>query len=232
MKHVDDETLALLALGEETDEPEVIDTLRACPHCRAELAGLRGLVTAGRQGGPLQSPSAVVWERVAAEIEVPAIEPGSDTVGAHRRRSDKPTRSRPYRAWVAAVAGVVIGVAGTLLGQNLADRPGGEVVASADLEPLPGWSESGVASLEQIDGERVLRVEVTGEPVDGYREVWLLDESAEQLVSVGLLTGTEETFALPADLDISTFIVVDISREPYDGDPAHSGDSIVRGRLA
>jgi hypothetical protein len=38
-------------------------------------------------------------------------------------------------------------------------------------------------------------------------------------------------FVLPENLDVGEFPVVDVSNEPIDGDPTHSGDSIVRGVL-
>ena len=37
---------------------------------------------------------------------------------------------------------------------------------------------------------------------------------------------------LPAQVDVGEFPVVDVSIEPADGDPAHSGDSVVRGTLS
>jgi hypothetical protein len=36
---------------------------------------------------------------------------------------------------------------------------------------------------------------------------------------------------VPADLDLSKYKIVDVSVEPYDGNPAHSTDSLVRGSL-
>jgi hypothetical protein len=36
---------------------------------------------------------------------------------------------------------------------------------------------------------------------------------------------------VPAGIDTGEYDLVDISEEPYDGDPTHSGDSIVRGQL-
>ena len=62
--------------------------------------------------------------------------------------------------------------------------------------------------------------------------MWLLDESAEKLVSLGTLgAGDTGVFPVPADLDVALFPVVDVSREPLDGNPAHSTDSVVRGTL-
>jgi hypothetical protein len=36
---------------------------------------------------------------------------------------------------------------------------------------------------------------------------------------------------IPESVDLARYSVVDISAEPVDGDPTHSGDSIVRGAL-
>ena len=83
-----------------------------------------------------------------------------------------------------------------------------------------------------VDGERVLVLDVSGlSQGDGVYEVWLLDSDAKRLVSLGLLDGSTGRFVLPPEVDVSDFPVVDVSIEPVDGDPAHSGDSVVRGIL-
>ena len=107
------------------------------------------------------------------------------------------------------------------------------MLASATLEPLPGWSETGSAQVRTApDGTRSLVVDLDDAPgVEGYLEVWLLKPDVSGLVSLGTLDGTSGTFALPADLDLAQFPVVDVSDEPLDGDPAHSGVSVVRGAL-
>ena len=70
-----------------------------------------------------------------------------------------------------------------------------------------------------------------GDDEDGFREVWLLRPDVSGLVSLRTLTGSSGRFDLPAGLDLDEFSVVDVSLEQFDGDPAHSGDSIVRGAL-
>jgi hypothetical protein len=45
-----------------------------------------------------------------------------------------------------------------------------------------------------------------------------------------VLPGTQE-FELPADLDLEQFPIVDVSVEPLDGVPTHSGVSVARGEL-
>jgi anti-sigma-K factor RskA len=62
--------------------------------------------------------------------------------------------------------------------------------------------------------------------------VWLLDAAGKRLVSLGLLDGSTATFAVPPQVDLADYPVVDVSLEPADGDPAHSGDSVVRGTLS
>ena len=50
-------------------------------------------------------------------------------------------------------------------------------------------------------------------------------------MSLGLLEGASGRFVVPDGIDLDEFTLVDVSAEPVDGDPAHSGDSIVRGEL-
>ena len=51
-------------------------------------------------------------------------------------------------------------------------------------------------------------------------------------VSLGSLDPKHPTtFAVPAGLRLSDYPYIDISVEPLDGDPAHSSDSIARGRI-
>ncbi|TRW45474.1 anti-sigma factor [Georgenia yuyongxinii] len=143
-----------------------------------------------------------------------------------------PSRWRRRVVWVAA-ASFLAGIAGTLLVQNLGpDAPSGQVLASAQLQPLPGWQAEGEASVRGVDGRRVLTVDLADVAGEGFREVWLIDTDLQRLVSLGVLAGSEGEFEVPAGLDLAEFAIVDVSEEPMDGDPAHSGDSIVRGELA
>jgi hypothetical protein len=139
---------------------------------------------------------------------------------------------RRLAAVLAAAAAVVVigGVAVGLL--TLRAHP--QQLATATLDALPGWAgSSGSAVLERLpDGERVVQVR-TDVPPDATsdHEVWLMTDGAKRLVSLGMLEGTSGTFTVPAGLDVSRFHLVDVSDEPRDGNPAHSGDSIVRGAL-
>jgi hypothetical protein len=39
-------------------------------------------------------------------------------------------------------------------------------------------------------------------------------------------------YRLPDGLQVSDYPIVDLSTEPYDGKPTHSGASLLRGKLA
>ena len=54
---------------------------------------------------------------------------------------------------------------------------------------------------------------------------------ASGLISIGLLDGESGRFLIPDGVDLSQYPLVDVSAEPDDGDPQHSGDSILRGEL-
>ena len=82
------------------------------------------------------------------------------------------------------------------------------------------------------DGRQVVDLHTSVRP-DGRtdHEVWLMTPGAKQLVSLGMLHGTSGRFTVPAGLDVHRFRLVDVSDEPRDGNPAHSGNSIIRGAL-
>ena len=145
------------------------------------------------------------------------------------------------RWWPIAVAAGVVGV---LAGVAIGAATGGfglfggaasqTVLATARLDAFPGWSATGEALLEQDDdGVRSIVVDLDAPvPSGDVREVWLIRSDASGLVSLGLLDGSSGRFAVPEGIDLDEFTLVDVSAEPVDGDPAHSGDSIVRGELS
>lgn len=147
---------------------------------------------------------------------------------AGRRRRRRPTG----RVWLAAAAASAVVAGAAVWGFVDTLNQGPETLAAVELAPLPAYSESGRAEVDELpDGRRELVVEASGTDAAGYREVWLLAPDASSMVSLGTMEGTEARFTLPADLDLAAYPVVDISDEPFDGNPAHSGDSILRGQL-
>ena len=106
-------------------------------------------------------------------------------------------------------------------------------MADAVLDPLQDSGASGRAAVvERADGTLVLRVELAADaPREGYYEAWLLTESVSGLIPLGVVRAGTAEFELPAGLDLGEYPVVDVSVEPLDGDPSHSGESVVRGVL-
>jgi hypothetical protein len=146
-----------------------------------------------------------------------------------------PLRPRRSRVLLAAAAALVVGLGVGAGAVALTGRDDdGVPVAEAELDPLEDSGASGRAAVvERADGTRVLRVELAADaPAEGYYEAWLLTESVSGLVPLGVVRPGTEEFELPAGLDIAAYPVVDVSVEPLDGDPAHSGASIARGQLA
>ncbi|MCQ1953094.1 anti-sigma factor [Arthrobacter sp. zg-Y238] len=131
----------------------------------------------------------------------------------------------------AAAAAVVLAAAGIWgISRILTDRS--EVIAAVELAPLPAYSETGRAEVDQrSDGGRDLVVTASGSDAQGFREVWLIAPDVQRMVSLGTMEGTEGRFTIPANLDLDEYPIVDISDEPFDGNPTHSGDSILRGVL-
>ena len=197
----------------------------------------------------LSQPPAHVWQSISDELGLardvtPNGSAGGEIIGgevivAEPVRLDE-LRSRragirrfiaPVLASAAAAALVTTAVLSWSAG---APRDPGITVASAQLDALPDWAgAAGQATVaERADGERVIRVALDAVVDDELvREVWLLTESVDGLISLGLLDGPTGEFVIPASVDLTRFSVVDISAEPIDGDPTHSGNSIVRGAL-
>ena len=67
---------------------------------------------------------------------------------------------------------------------------------------------------------------------NGDLEVWLIDPNVEGMVSLGFLASSHAEFVIPEGYDPSAYPIVDISIEPRDGVPTHSGESITRGVLS
>ncbi len=228
------ELAAVVAVGRGAlDETLVAPGAQVWERIGAEL-GLGGAVPraegptgVGPATAPGTTPTAMPTATPTASPTAPEPDPGLATV----------TPLRPRRTgWLvaaAAAAGLVVGAGGVqLLSGDDAD-PGAAVVAQAALDPLPGWDASGQAVVEQADdGALTLVLTLDGASGDGgFREVWLIDREVTRLISVGVLEGSQGRFTLPAGVDLADFAVVDVSAEPFDGDPAHSGDSIIRGTL-
>ena len=194
-----------------------------------ELIDLRSLVErAGLDEFEWEHPPPELWNRIAVETGVGperTIDPSRDTTASSIRPARR--RWRAVVAGVAAAAAAVVAVVVVVVNDDQADV---QVLSAVDLEPLAG-AGVGRAELVSIDDSLQLRVETEGlDTPDGYFEVWLIDPSVTELVSLGPLRADGD-YDVPPGVDAAEFPIVDISDEPVDGDPSHSGDSVLRGQL-
>jgi Anti-sigma-K factor rskA len=175
-------------------------------------------------------------EPVAARAERPSPSAGSTAgvtdIADARRRSSRGRRG--LALLVAAAVALVLGL-GLGLGLDRILGPRQTTLWTAQLQALPQFPGSSGEAMVQEDGNghRTLFIELNSpEPVDGSREVWLIDSDVTRTRSLGYLLGDSGRFNIPADLDPKQFPVVDVSKEPpADADTRHSGTSIVRGTL-
>ena len=221
--HVDEDTIALLALGESVSTRDD-DHLRLGVSDQAKVDQLAAIVHSARavtdEDKPVAPPEEL-WDRIAMEI-------GSD------EQTSKPAAPRGARmGWfaLAAAVGLLAGSAGTAVVMNQSEPA--PAIAQATLEPLPGKDSRGVAQVLQTADGPTLVIDVPDLPEpDGYYEVWMLTLEADAMVSIGVLgSGDVQEFSLPGGMDMESFPVVDISLEQFDGDVTHSTDSVVRGVL-
>ena len=178
--------------------------------------------------GPLAEPGPFAELGPLAEPG-PAAEPGLLAVPWPPARP----RRRLVPLLAAAAAAVLLVAAGVAGWQLLRPVPP-EILATAALDAFPDWpGASGRAEVERLpDGSRVVRLSIAAPDRPGdYREAWLITQDATALVSLGVVDSSTTVLAIPDDIDLARYDLVDVSAESFDGDPAHSGDSIVRGRL-
>jgi anti-sigma factor RsiW len=134
------------------------------------------------------------------------------------------------------VVGLLVGGLGTRLLSDSDDptRPTpNPVVAATRLDGLPAApGASGQADVTESGQGRTLDLDVSKLGVaNGFYEVWLIDPTVTKMVPIGVLSGAQGRFTLPAGVSLADYPVVDVSLEPLDGNPAHSGKSVLRGTL-
>lgn len=222
MSHIHPDQLAALALDPDLASDDDAAHLDDCAQCRHEVDVLRTVSARARRARPDETPPAPpesAWERVVDELSASGdLHPVGPI--AHR-----PVWRQP---WAAAAALVVVVVVSAVA--LLRFDAGRSVVARATLEPLAQVPEASASLV--VDGDtRTLDVDQPALPqFDGYYELWLLSADGSQLVSLGPITGSR-SYTVPPTIDTDVYAVVDISREPLDGDPSHSADSVLRGPL-
>ncbi len=196
--------------------PELVDLLRELqPEDRARL-----------------QPPPEVWAGIAAATGMSGHDSGAQADAPVSL--DRVRRARAARLpWVLSIAAAVLVLAlGAALVLSSGDE--GSVVASVTITSeglqiqAPAPAE---ARLVDVDGHYELELDLPSLPAaSGYYEAWIIDTNVQGMFSLGVVEGSGR-FLLPDGVDPADYPVVDISVEPIDGNPTHSGQSIWRGVL-
>ena len=224
-------------------EPEEVAEMAALAHLTALFADtdLDELV--------IEQPPADLWASIAAAIsqdedkhlgqQAHEPQPHEPLAGSADNVVSLATgRSRPERMLgrrLLAAAAVVLLVA--LVGVGLLQREDSEtLVASVALSPegldAAGAGLSGSADVLTVDDGYEVAVQVSDlAPLDdGYYELWIIDPEVSGMHSLGSVTA-DGRYVVPNGVRVEDFPIVDISIEHPDGDPTHSGQSVLRGKL-
>ncbi|MFF4590866.1 anti-sigma factor domain-containing protein [Streptomyces sp. NPDC001388] len=267
MKHADDETLALMAIGD-APSPSAEEHLRHCARCTEELEALRRVVATVKTPLPhdddLMAPPDDLWEAIAGELDLashttgatgasapgqgpaslrppptghhapPATTDAADP-GTPVRSLPRPRRLARFTVMLAACAALLGAGAGSAVTwwvtqDNTSSTSAEDGRRLDSLQPR----SAGYARLDGSSDHRTLDITVKGLPkTQGYFEVWLMDRSHSKLVSMGVLgPDGHAVLPVPDNIDLEEYSVVDVSVQPYNGKPDHSGDSVVRGPYA
>lgn len=184
------------------------------------------------------APPVQVWNNIAAEFEV---ERASEEALA---RSAGDNVKQGPRSWfsgnrllgvAAAVVLFALIAAGALTTLRSNDEPTNTELASASLtdQDLPVATDETAQArfICDDDGACVVEVDLSGVPDAGTNadlELWVINGDVTDMHSLGLVT-EDGTFSVPDGVTTTDFPIVDISIEPRDGVPEHSGQSVLRG---
>lgn len=200
----------------------------------------------------LEAPPAEVWAGIQARLDAePSTGTGqiASTTGNDARAEGDVVPFRRRHTWalpaLAAAAVVLVAIGAVIVLSGGGSDP--TTLATADLAFDPaafdpaGAEAAATAVLLDDDGDDVLEIDDEslpfGSEADASLELWMIqvDDGGDivSMVSLGDIEpdGTRD-FDVPTGYDPGVYSVVDISIEPHDGDPLHSGRSILRGTLA
>lgn len=174
----------------------------------------------------IEEPPAHLWDGIEAELGL----------------SSPPSPDRPDPTGSVSRRGLLAGIAGGVAAGALAGGAATWLMRRDDL-PREVETEVELAPLEDLDDVRGrarlvregsalfldIRLDAEVSNPDGYIEVWLINEDLTRMITVGTFPpGQEVRLQLDPELIAQHYTIVDLSYEPYDDDPAHSGVTILR----
>lgn len=199
------------------EEHELEHHLEECSDCRDELERVR--------------QTHILLRELAASV--PPAELKARTMA--RARGGSTTRSGVrWKVWVPAAAALLlaailgIGFFQAIVGDSSAGVP----LTATDLAP----DASGELLGEKVGENIQFELEVRGLPKlrkDEYYEMWYAKENGER-ISCGTFRAQPEgrtAVNLTAPVNAASYPIIEVTREPDDGDPGTSGKEVLVGDL-
>ncbi|MDW3178428.1 MAG: anti-sigma factor [Acidimicrobiia bacterium] len=187
--------------------------------------GLFDLITSEIADLEETSPDVVINTAPAPEPE-----PVIDLTHERTRRAPAAERQRRRQMFLVSIAAACVLVVGfTLFGGGDATET---FVAEATNNSLPEAFD-GVATATLTGGDGwTLSLDFSDVlPDDEPVELWAIKPDLSDMVSLGIVEPGTSEFVWPTGFPPTEYSLVDLSIEPNDGNPAHSGRSILRGEL-
>lgn len=171
-------------------------------------------------------------DRLAAAVVADATAaPMADVIpiGSRRRRT-------VLTSLAAAACAAALAVGATTWVMGGGDSPG-PLTASTAVVAEAGGGITGSAALYAADAPggtlRVSLADVPAPPAGHHYEVWVLEKGSDEMTAVGSFTPASRDVDLSLPLPTpADYAAVDISVEPNDGPPTHSGTSLAGAKFA
>jgi anti-sigma-K factor RskA len=213
--------------------------LDADPDLREEVERLRPVV------GRLEELPAEVWE--APQPPPLAVPEGAAEAPREPRGSPSPARRRlrlptvtlrPAPAAALAALLLAVGVAsGLLIGGNGGSRGTGAGATDVVLRRIGDGPRGAHGDVFVGRSKQRAKVDVEGLIPSGshaFYELWLLDDDGRMIALGSFRIGADgrAEVELPIPVAPSRYRYFDVSMQEDDGNPAHSGISVLRGRTS
>jgi len=146
------------------------------------------------------------------------------------RRAPSAIRHRRRQLLLTSVAAGIALVVGLSLFSD--DDTAPTFVAQATNNELPEAYDGAATATVSVDDSPTLVLAFSDElPTEDPVELWLIKPDLSDMVSLGLIEPGDTEWDWPTGIDPNEYSLVDLSIEPDNGDPTHSGRSILRGEL-
>jgi anti-sigma-K factor RskA len=234
-----DPTDYLLGELEEPDRTRAAELERDDPAFGAEVARLKPLVTR------LQGLPPDTWENVEPPPLVlpPDATPTLAGLGPGTERARRPRWGgrivlRPVTAIASSLALLAGGLAvGAALESGGTGGGTATTVASLTLRPLAPAATPALGTARLLAKPGRLEVSLRGvrpSPPGTFYELWLMNSPGDlvSLASFRVPASGKMTMEVPLPVSPGSYHFVDVSLQPANGSPRHSGDSVLRGPVS